>query len=77
MLPTAGLPAALADGFDRKLVSIFEHARVLRNKSGHPTGEDVSQKEAQAGLLLFPRCSSTRSKNICADEQLLWPRQIR
>jgi len=48
------LPRELDDGLDRKLVSIFEYARALRNKSGHPTGEHVSEEEAQAGLLLFP-----------------------
>ncbi len=48
------LPGALADALDRKLTPIFEHARGLRNKSGHPTGIDVSDDEAEAGLLLFP-----------------------
>jgi len=48
------LPGALADALDRKLTPIFEHARGLRNKSGHPTGIDVSADEAEAGLLLFP-----------------------
>ncbi|KPJ77410.1 MAG: hypothetical protein AMK72_11900 [Planctomycetes bacterium SM23_25] len=48
------LPRALADALDRKLTPIFEHARGLRNKSGHPTGTDVSADEAEAGLLLFP-----------------------
>ncbi len=48
------LPGPLADALDRKLTPIFEHARGLRNKSGHPTGIDVSADEAEAGLLLFP-----------------------
>ena len=49
------LPGDLApDIIDRRLSSVFEHVRVLRNASGHPTGEDVSAEEAEAGLLLFP-----------------------
>jgi len=48
------LPGPLADALDRKLTPIFEYARGLRNKSGHPTGIDVSAHEAEAGLLLFP-----------------------
>lgn len=48
------LPGSLADALDRKLTPIFEYARGLRNKSGHPTGMKVSPDEAEAGLLLFP-----------------------
>jgi hypothetical protein len=48
------LPGKLADALDRKLSAIFDHARGLRNKSGHPTGAEVSADEAEAGLLLFP-----------------------
>jgi hypothetical protein len=48
------LPAPLADALDRKLSAIFDHARGLRNQSGHPTGADVSADDAEAGLLLFP-----------------------
>jgi hypothetical protein len=48
------LPLALADALDRRLFAIFDHARLLRNESGHPTGRDVSSEEAEAGLLLFP-----------------------
>ena len=48
------LSRELADALDRKLSAIFDHARGLRNKSGHPTGEDVSAEDAEAGLLLFP-----------------------
>jgi hypothetical protein len=48
------LPAGLGDAIDRKLSPIFEHARGLRNQSGHPTGADVSADDAEAGLLLFP-----------------------
>ena len=42
------------DALDRKLSAIFDHARGLRNESGHPTGDGVSTGEAEAGLLLFP-----------------------
>ncbi|MDY7011108.1 MAG: hypothetical protein SVV80_10210, partial [Planctomycetota bacterium] len=48
------LPGAMGDAIDRKLSAIFDHARALRNKSGHPTEADVSGDDAQAGLLLFP-----------------------
>jgi hypothetical protein len=48
------LPRELGDALDRKLSAIFDHARGLRNQSGHPTGEDVSSEDAEAGLLLFP-----------------------
>lgn len=48
------LPKELGDALDRKLSAIFDHARSLRNQSGHPTGEDVSAEDAEAGLLLFP-----------------------
>ena len=48
------LPDHLADGIDRRLSSIFDHARVLRNDAGHPTGKDMTAEEAEAGLLLFP-----------------------
>jgi hypothetical protein len=48
------LPGELADALDRKLTPIFEYARGLRNESGHPTGGDVSEEDAEAGLLLFP-----------------------
>jgi hypothetical protein len=48
------LPRELADVLDRRLTSLFDHARVLRNKSGHPTGEEVTADEALSGLLLFP-----------------------
>lgn len=48
------LPAPLGDALDRKLSAIFDHARGLRNKLGHPTGEAVSREDAEAGLLMFP-----------------------
>ena len=48
------LPGDLADALDRKLSPIFDHARGLRNTSGHPTDVDVSAGDAEAGLLLFP-----------------------
>jgi hypothetical protein len=48
------LPKELGDALDRKLSAIFDHARGLRNQSGHPTGEQVSAEDAEAGLLLFP-----------------------
>ena len=62
-LVTAGLDAAAQDGklpkgsldaLDRKLNPIFEHSRALRNRSGHPTGDEVGEEESEAGLLLFP-----------------------
>ncbi len=48
------LPGTVADALDRKLSAVFDHARVLRNQSGHPMGADVSAEDAEAGLLLFP-----------------------
>ncbi len=44
----------MGDALDRKLSAVFDHARGLRNKSGHPTGVDVSADDAEAGLLMFP-----------------------
>ena len=44
----------LGNALDRKLSAIFDHARGLRNQSGHPTGMEVSAQDAEAGLLLFP-----------------------
>jgi hypothetical protein len=48
------LPKDLGDALDRKLTAIFDHARGLRNQSGHPTGADVTGEDAEGGLLLFP-----------------------
>jgi hypothetical protein len=48
------LPDNLADGIDRRLSSIFDHARLLRNDAGQPTGKEMTAEEAEAGLLLFP-----------------------
>ncbi|MBN2128057.1 MAG: hypothetical protein JW741_01110 [Sedimentisphaerales bacterium] len=48
------LPGSVADALDRKLTPIFEYARGLRNKSGHPTAVEVSYEDAEAALLLFP-----------------------
>ncbi len=42
------------DALDRKLSAIFDYARGLRNRSGHPTGRNASAEEAEAGLILFP-----------------------
>lgn len=42
------------DSFDRDVSAIFQHARALRNASGHPSGREVTREEALAGLLLFP-----------------------
>jgi hypothetical protein len=44
----------LGEALDRNPSAIFDHARGLRNQSGHPTGENVSAEDAEAGLLLFP-----------------------
>jgi len=49
------LPGDLGkDIIDRRLSSVFEHVRLLRNTSGHPTGDEVTSEEAESGLLLFP-----------------------
>jgi hypothetical protein len=48
------LPGKLSDALDRKLTPIFERARGLRNRAGHPTAEEVTSEEAEANLLLFP-----------------------
>ena len=36
-----------------RLWPIFDHARDLRNESGHPSGEGVTGEDAEARLLLF------------------------
>ncbi len=51
---TKQLPGAFADTWDRNLAPVFERARGLRNKAGHPTGIAVSAADAEAGLLLLP-----------------------
>jgi len=51
---TTQIPGRLGDALDRRLSSIFDRARWLRNKSGHPTGAAVTYEEALAGLILFP-----------------------
>ncbi len=48
------LPSSVSDAFERRLSPIFDHARILRNQTGHPTGAEVTVEEAEAGLLLFP-----------------------
>lgn len=48
------LTGELGDALDRKLSAIFDHVRIQRNQAGHPTGEEVSAEDAEAGLLLFP-----------------------
>lgn len=58
------LPGDLADIVDRQLSAIFDQARMLRNSSGHPTGEDISSEDAHAGLLLFPGFHQTVNRLI-------------
>lgn len=48
------LPRSVSDAYDRRLSAIFDHARVLRNQAGHPTGSKITVGDAEAGLLLFP-----------------------
>jgi len=48
------LPKKLGDAIERRLAAIFDHARGLRNDSGHPTDKEVSSEEAHSGLILFP-----------------------
>lgn len=48
------LPSSVSDAFERRLSPIFDHARILRNQTGHPTGTEITAEEAEAGLLLFP-----------------------
>ncbi len=48
------LPSSVSDAFERRLSAIFDHTRILRNRSGHPTGAEVTVEEADAGLRLFP-----------------------
>lgn len=48
------LHGKLSDALDRKLTPIFELARGLRNRAGHPTAEEVTSEEAEGNLLLFP-----------------------
>lgn len=66
------LPSSIADAFERRLSAIFDHTRILRNRSGHPTGAEVTIEEADAGLLLFPGfyalvdeiCINCKAKNL-------------
>ena len=60
------IPGELAESLDRRLSSIFDHARMLRNRSGHPTGEEVSSEDAHAGLLLFPGFHETVTRLVDA-----------
>ena len=60
------IPAELTDALDRRISSIFDHARTLRNTSGHPTAGKVSAEEAEAGLLLFPGFHSLVSGLVAA-----------
>jgi hypothetical protein len=53
-LDYAGLLGPLGEAWDRDLAAVFDRARRLRNRAGHPTGEEVSAGDAEAGLLLFP-----------------------
>jgi hypothetical protein len=54
------------DIIDRRLTPVFERARRLRNRSGHPTGDEVHAEEAEAGLLLFPDFHEFATR-ICVD----------
>jgi hypothetical protein len=60
------IPGKLTDALDRRISSIFDHARILRNASGHPTADEVSAEEAEAGLLLFPGFHSLVSELVTA-----------
>jgi hypothetical protein len=48
------LPGEIADVLERRMTALYDHARALRNKCGHPTEENVTRDEALSGLLLFP-----------------------
>lgn len=47
------LPGSISDAFERRLSSIFDYTRILRNRSGHPTGAEVTVEEADTSLRLF------------------------
>lgn len=64
------LPLKLADTVGRRITAIFEHARGLRNKAGHPTGAEVSEEDAHAGLLLFPGYYETVAATVNAVRSL-------
>jgi hypothetical protein len=64
------LSKELGDALDRKLSAVFDHARGLRNQSGHPTDESVSEDDAEAGLLLFPGFYELADQLISAISQL-------
>jgi hypothetical protein len=58
-------PSKLADALDRKPTPIFERARGLRNRAGHPTADEVTADEAEGGLLLSrsaARCRGSGSR---------------
>jgi hypothetical protein len=48
------LPREIAKVLDRRMTTLFEHVRVVRNSAGHPSGDDVTSGQALTGLLLFP-----------------------
>lgn len=48
------LPHDLAQRFEAHWHSIHTLVRMERNKSGHPTGRDLTRDEAHASLILFP-----------------------
>ena len=60
------IPSKLTDALDRRISSIFDHARALRNAFGHPTADKASAEEAEAGLLLFPGFHSFVSELVTA-----------
>lgn len=48
------LPHSVADALERRLSAIFDRARIMRNKAGHPTGTKITAGDALSGLQLFP-----------------------
>lgn len=48
------LPGSLTDAWERRVSSVFDFARGLRNRSGHPSGDQVSAGEAEGALVMFP-----------------------
>jgi hypothetical protein len=67
------LPREIADVLDRRITALFDHARALRNRSGHPTVGEVTRDEALSGLLLFPAFYSFVDKLIAALNMLAAP----
>jgi hypothetical protein len=66
-----GFASEVQVGLDRRLTSVFEHVRTMRNEQGHPTGTAITHEEAHAALVLFPGFYRSVVAIICEVERTL------